>query len=171
MEIPKRAPQRLTTHEVWRHSHPGLCLAAGAGWKAHICSDKGSTKLPFWDLPLGNRTHDPPQFFPSKITPNCYLYQENHFCYAVLPIPSIWGNTPPPPNHYCNSFLLPRICNASLLFLTAGVLIPSCKAWGCPQPVPLCTHGSFTPLSKAASKGTSSNSTSPLLPRSLIIRS
>lgn len=97
MEIPKRAPQRLTTHEVWRHSHPGLCLAAGVGWKAHVCSDKGSTKLPFWDLSLGNRTHDPPQFFPSKIIPTRYLYQENHFCYAVLPIPSIWGNTPTQP--------------------------------------------------------------------------
>lgn len=179
-EEPRRASRKLAMHKAQKHPHHGqalgrprllLCPAAGAGWKPHVCSDKASTKLPFWHLPLGNREGDPQStsVHPIKIIPNLYLYQGNLFCYTTLTIPSIRGNLPPP-NHHCNSPLLPSSCNALLLFLTTGPPIPFYEAWSYPQPVPLSTHGSSTPLSKASSKGTSPNSFSPLQPDHQVLK-
>lgn len=54
----------------------------------------------------------------------------------------------PLPSHHSNSFLLPRVCSASQLFLSAGALVLS---RGYPQPVPLCTCGSFIALLKGSS--------------------
>lgn len=47
-----------------RHcADPGLCPAAGAGWKPHVCSDETGTKLPETFLQgTGNGILDPPQF-------------------------------------------------------------------------------------------------------------
>lgn len=58
--------------------------------------------------------------------------------------------------HHCNSFLLPRVCNASQLFLTTGALIPFHEVWGYPQPVTLCTHVPFIALSKSSSLNSAS---------------
>lgn len=54
----------------------------------------------------------------------------------------------PLPSHHSNSFLLPRVCNASQLLLTT---CPFHEGWGYPQPVPLCTHGSFIVFKKGSS--------------------
>lgn len=58
--------------------------------------------------------------------------------------------------HHCNSFLLPRVCNASQLLLTTGALIPFHEVWGYPHPVTLCTCVPFIALSKSSSLNSAS---------------
>lgn len=58
--------------------------------------------------------------------------------------------------HHCNSFLLPRVCNASQLLLTTGALIPFHEVWGYSQPVTLCTCVPFIALSKSSSLNSAS---------------
>lgn len=58
--------------------------------------------------------------------------------------------------HHCNSFLLPRVCNASQLLLTTGALIPFHEVWGYPQPITLCTCVPFIALSKSSSLNSAS---------------